>query len=104
MHVALNETGILYASAVCHAGWNEGMGVTAPKAGWWRIPPRKAAVDDGGHAFVIVGYTPEGLRHPELMGNGLGQRRPGGAELRRLERQCHGLLGGPARRRDGAAS
>ena len=61
MHVALNETGILYASAVCHAGWNEGMGITAPQTGYWQIPPRKAAAEDGGHAFVIVGYTPEGF-------------------------------------------
>ena len=24
MHVALNEIGILYASAVCHSGWDDG--------------------------------------------------------------------------------
>ena len=66
MHVALNEVGILYASAVCHAGWNEGMGGTKPQGGkpaggWWQIPAQKAAPDDGGHAFVIVGYTREGF-------------------------------------------
>ena len=24
MHVALHDTGVLYASAVCHVGWDEG--------------------------------------------------------------------------------
>lgn len=61
MHVALNEVGILYASAVCHAGWNEGLGAARTGGGWWQIPPRQAAPDDGGHAFVIVGYTGEGF-------------------------------------------
>ena len=61
MHVALNEVGILYASVVCHDGWNQGMGAATPNAGWWRIPPQKAAPDDGGHAFAIVGYTREGF-------------------------------------------
>lgn len=61
MQVALNEVGILYASAVCHAGWNEGMGATRPGKGWWPIPPQKATPDDGGHAFAIVGYTPDGF-------------------------------------------
>lgn len=61
MHVALNEVGILYASAVCHDGWDKGFDAKAPKAGWWPIPPQKGGPDDGGHAFVIVGYTPEGF-------------------------------------------
>lgn len=61
MHVALNEVGILYASLVCHAGWDTGFNAKSPKDGWWRIPPRKSEPDDGGHAIAIVGYTPEGF-------------------------------------------
>lgn len=72
MHVALNEVGILYASAICHAGWNEGMGAARPRKGWWPIPPRKAAPDDGGHAFVIVGYTPDGFIIQNSWGSGWG--------------------------------
>ncbi|MDP2826347.1 MAG: C1 family peptidase [Sulfuritalea sp.] len=77
MHVALNEVGILYASAVCHAGWNEGMGAAKPRSkksdgGWWQIPPRKAAPDDGGHAFVIVGYTRDGFIIQNSWGSGWG--------------------------------
>jgi hypothetical protein len=72
MHVALNEVGILYASAVCHAGWNEGMTAAAPKTGWWQIPPQKAAPDDGGHAFAIVGYTRDGFIIQNSWGTGWG--------------------------------
>ncbi len=62
MHVALNEVGILYASAVCHSGWDEGLSVKSkPKKGWWTIPPQKATPDDGGHAFAIVGYNSDGF-------------------------------------------
>ena len=61
MHVALNEVGVLYASAVCHAGWDE----RADKPNG----RRQDALDDpvpqdrrrttAGHAFAIVGYTRE---------------------------------------------
>jgi hypothetical protein len=62
MHVALNEIGVLYASAICHAGWDEGFSVSSPsKGGYWTIPPRKASPSDGGHAFAIVGYNREGF-------------------------------------------
>jgi hypothetical protein len=61
MHVALNETGVLYASAICHAGWDEGDDVELPVGRIWEIPYRKAADSDGGHAFVIVGYTYDGF-------------------------------------------
>ncbi len=61
MHVALNEVGILYASAVCHAGWDTGLDVKIRKGSWWKIPAHKASAADGGHAFVIVGYTSEGF-------------------------------------------
>jgi hypothetical protein len=61
MHVALNEVGVLYASAVCHEGWMKGSNVKTPKGQYWAIPAQKAAPDDGGHAFLIVGYTQEGF-------------------------------------------
>ena len=61
MHVALNEVGILYASAICHDGWMAGLNVQPPKEGYWTIPHQAALPADGGHAFIIVGYTPEGF-------------------------------------------
>lgn len=62
MHVALNEVGILYASAACHSGWNQGFSVKSPtKGGLWSILPRKAGPGDGGHAFAIIGYTRDGF-------------------------------------------
>ncbi len=59
MHVALNDVGILYASVVCHAGWLKDGGRKG--RGYWKIPQAKARPTDGGHAFVIVGYTAEGF-------------------------------------------
>lgn len=61
MHVALNEVGILYASAICHNGWMKGGQAKSPKGGYWTIPLTESTVDDGGHAFVIVGYTRTGF-------------------------------------------
>jgi len=61
MHMALNEVGILYASAICHAGWLKGIDAKTPKAGYWTIPMTAAVGDDGGHAFVLVGYTRAGF-------------------------------------------
>lgn len=62
MHVALNEVGILYASALCHSGWDDGFSAKArQKKGWWTIPPQKATPGDGGHAFAIVGYNSDGF-------------------------------------------
>ncbi|APV50345.1 peptidase C1A papain [Betaproteobacteria bacterium GR16-43] len=59
MHVALNEVGVLYASAVVHAGWDEGVNPATPKD--WAIPLRKRKESDGGHAFCIVGYDRRGF-------------------------------------------
>ena len=53
MHAALDEVGILYASASVHSGWHE----VSPKTG--RIPFRPDKV--GGHAFAIVGYDTLGF-------------------------------------------
>jgi len=73
MHVALNEIGILYASAVCHSGWDEGLSRTArTKGGYWIIPSRKASPSDGGHAFAIVGYTQDGFIIHNSWGTGWG--------------------------------
>jgi len=59
MHVALNEAGILYVTAACHSGWDQGLAAKAK--GWWHIPPQKATPADGGHAFAIVGYDRHGF-------------------------------------------
>lgn len=61
MHVALNEAGILYASCVCHDGWLKRQGTKAPQGKYWVIPQEKPKPNEGGHAFVIVGYTPDGF-------------------------------------------
>lgn len=55
MHVALNEVGALYASALTHDGWFE----VDAKTGV--IPLRKRKPSDGGHAFAIVGYDHAGF-------------------------------------------
>ena len=62
MHVALSEVGVLYASAACHAGWDEGWDLSEAKQRGWRIPAQTAADSDGGHAFVIVGYDRHGFK------------------------------------------
>jgi hypothetical protein len=62
MQVALNEIGVLYASAVAHAGWDEGSDIrTKSRSEIWIIPHQKALASDGAHAFAIVGYTREGF-------------------------------------------
>lgn len=60
MHVALHDVGILYASVVCHSGWLEGRRSGGGKK-VWTIPRADVQPADGGHAFVIVGYGPEGF-------------------------------------------
>ncbi len=70
MHVALNEAGILYASAVCHDGWLEDR-KAADRRGWV-IPFRKAKPTDGGHAFAIVGYDARGFLVHNSWGEGWG--------------------------------
>ena len=70
MHVALNETGILYASAVCHDGWLEDGKAKSRRD--WVIPLRKAKPSDGGHAFAIVGYDARGFLVHNSWGEGWG--------------------------------
>ena len=74
MHVALNEVGILYASAVCHDGWVKDGTAGASKSGYWTIPVQKAEADDGGHAFVIIGYNRKGFIVQNSWGRGWGTR------------------------------
>jgi hypothetical protein len=68
MQVALNEIGVLYASAVCHAGWMDGLrpkpkrkAATESSKDYWVIPQKKPTAQDGAHAFAIIGYTREGF-------------------------------------------
>ncbi|SSW69528.1 hypothetical protein [Achromobacter agilis] len=68
MHAALNEVGILYASAGCHSGWDAGHGITPRTAPatpvaqpFWIIPANDQESAMDGHAFVIVGYTQDGF-------------------------------------------
>lgn len=71
MHAALNEVGILYASAGCHSGWDEGIELTAlkkrptsftePRKGIWEIPVKGGHARHSGHAFAIVGYNERGF-------------------------------------------
>lgn len=78
MRVALDECGVLYASAIAHAGWDEGDGFEGD--GVFTIPSRAAAESDGGHAFAIVGYDAEGFVLQNSWGTGWGTR--GYARLR----------------------
>jgi hypothetical protein len=61
MQLALRDTGVLYASAVCHSGWDEGLDLGDGRGAGWTIPRREALPSDGGHAFVIVGYDEDGF-------------------------------------------
>lgn len=81
IHGALNEVGVVYASAVCHAGWDEGAGLKQPSApprsfrsAIWAIPQRERKRDDGGHAFAIVGYDERGFLLQNSWGSGWGTR------------------------------
>lgn len=61
-HAAINETGVIYVSANVHDGWQ------APKNG--HIEPGEG---DGGHAFIIVGYTDTGFWIQNSWGPGWGK-------------------------------
>ncbi|SFR47670.1 Papain family cysteine protease [Marinobacter daqiaonensis] len=55
-HAAINEAGVIYASAKVHKGWYV---TTSDADGESYIPPGDAVV--GGHAFAIVGYNRKGF-------------------------------------------
>jgi hypothetical protein len=59
MQVALNEVGVLFASVVCHEGWEEGYDQNTRRA--WEVPHRKVKPIDGGHAIALVGYNERGF-------------------------------------------
>lgn len=67
MHVALDEVGILYASAGCHSGWDVGLEQPEMKRrptsfdDVWEIPVQGGQADHPGHAFAIVGYNERGF-------------------------------------------
>lgn len=83
MHVALADVGVLYASAMCHSGWSEGFGVARSGAkAHWAVPQRELGPRDGGHAFVIMGYTHEGFIIQNSWGSEWGT---GGRALLRYE-------------------
>src|SRR5437773_2765914 len=52
MQLAVRDVGAVYASAICHAGWDKGLNHRR-KTGEtevWTIPHQKAEPSDGGHA------------------------------------------------------
>jgi len=67
MHAALNEVGILYVSAGCHSGWDDGSQLPPLKrrptsfATIWVIPVKGGTAAHPGHAFAIVGYNEKGF-------------------------------------------
>ena len=81
IHCALNEVGVVYASAVCHSGWDEGAGLNQPAAAprsfrsaVWAIPQRSGKRGDSGHAFAIVGYDERGFLLQNSWGGTWGTR------------------------------
>lgn len=58
MQVALHEVGVLYASVVCHSGWDE---EPTKKVKDWVVPQHKVKRSDGGHAIALVGYDDRGF-------------------------------------------
>lgn len=82
MHTALNETGILYATLMVHAGWDDpgaGKGGTTVDIAVegrkqpYRFPViRRSGRADGGHAVALVGYTPQGFVVQNSWGPGWG--------------------------------
>lgn len=55
VHAALVESGAVFATARVHGGWDD------PKRGRIRWDPEEAEEETFGHAFAILGYTPEGF-------------------------------------------
>lgn len=84
MHTALNETGILYATLMVHAGWGDPGGekgskpvtveiVRGGRKAVLKLPViRRSGSADGGHAVAIVGYTPQGFVVQNSWGRGWG--------------------------------
>lgn len=65
IHSALAEAGVLYASALTHAGW-DALHRPAPSAppdspDEFPVIETREGLPDAGHAFAIVGYTERGF-------------------------------------------
>jgi len=73
LHAALNEVGAVFASAAVHAGWDE------PVRG--EIEWDASFDEEGGHAFAIVGYTPDGFLVQNSWGDDWGGFRAGRRRL-----------------------
>ncbi len=76
IHGALSEAGVLFASALTHAGWN-----ALHRADAVPVPTRpedfpaieaRTGQPDAGHAFAVVGYTAQGLVIHNSWGEGWG--------------------------------
>jgi hypothetical protein len=79
LHVALCDIGVLYASAICHSGWEEGFEKGRKESdGIWEIPAVAADRDDYGHAFMIYGYDDVGF----LIQNSWGKKWGSGGKAR----------------------
>ena len=78
MQIALNETGVLLASALASAGWDEGHirkgGKKAAPNGIWTIPYPCLTKATDGHAFALVGYDEDGFIVQNSWGDGWGTR------------------------------
>ena len=65
MHIALSEAGVVYASAMTHGGWDalHGEAASTPPVSPDDLPliDCRQGLEDGGHAFAIVGYTEKGF-------------------------------------------
>ena len=107
-HAALHETGAVVVSAELHDGWLP----ERVRAKGEIVPPRPGqppgTLDQEKHAFVVVGYTPEGFLVLNSWGRDWGGWAPKGAAadprrralaLRGLGRHRDGRLGPQARRR-----
>jgi hypothetical protein len=62
-HAALNEVGVIAASANVHKGWDN------PRGGLIKYQSK----NDGGHAFAIIGYNDKGFWIQNSWGDGWGK-------------------------------
>lgn len=79
MHAALHESGILFATLMVHAGWDdlpktgEGVREYHTKQGKIKLPViRRQGRAEDGHAIAIVGYTTDGFVIQNSWGPGWG--------------------------------
>jgi phospholipase C len=61
LQCALADVGAIYVSAVAHSGWDKGDKVKTKAGEIWEIPLEKTKSDDGGHAFILIGYDDAGF-------------------------------------------